>query len=314
MACSARPELGLELVLKPWCPSVRFTLNFNDYLLLNFLRSAYFLSFPVVLGAVLSNRMAARLSDVDPVHWATPIMLGLIVFIIYTVDRLLDVRKSSLAAAGRYQPLTARHEFHRKHALTLWKAVAVATGLALVLTFFLPGSLIRFGLVLGAVCAIYVGIVFRLPARHPALLLKEPLVAILYTAGVWGSVWVQRPSISYIDVLEGLMFLGIAFQNLLLFAVMEQLETPGQPLFSLATAWGLASCDLILRWLTFIIVLSAFAICFLTSDRFAQRSALMLSLMSLTLYGIQRYPDYFLRNERYRWLGDGVFWMPVLVL
>jgi hypothetical protein len=40
----------------------------------------------------------------------------------------------------------------------------------------------------------------------------------------------------------------------------------------------------------------------------------MLGLMSLTLYGIQRYPAYFLRHERYRWLGDGVFWLPALVL
>lgn len=256
--------------------------------------------------------MAARLSDVDPVHWATPIVLGLIVFIIYTVDRLLDVRKNSIDASS--QPLTARHAFHGQHAALLWRIVVAAVLLALGLTFFLPASVIWFGVVVGAICAVYVGVVFRLPTRHPALLLKEPLVAILYTAGVWGSVWVQRSSITYIDILEGAMFLGIAFQNLLLFAIMEQLQTPEQPLFSLATAWGLENCSSFIRWLTLGVVLSAFAICFFTSDRFAQRSALMLSLMSLTLYGIQRYPTYFLKHDRYRWLGDGVFWMPVLVL
>lgn len=287
-------------------------LIFNEYLLLTLLRSLYYLSFPVVIGAVLSNRMAARLSDVDPVHWATPIVLGLVVFIIYTVDRLLDVRKNRIDASS--QPLTARHAFHQQRAPLLWRTVVVAALLALVLTFFLPESVIRFGVVVGVICAIYVGVVFRLPTRHPALLLKEPLVAILYTAGVWGSIWVQRPSITSVDVVEGLMFLGIAFQNLLLFAVMEQLQTPEQPLFSLATAWGLENCGSIIRWLTLGVVLSAFAICFFTSDRFAQRSALMLSLMSLTLYGIQRYPAYFLKHERYRWLGDSVFWMPVLVL
>ncbi|MFD2933464.1 UbiA prenyltransferase family protein [Spirosoma flavum] len=280
--------------------------------MLNYLRNVYYLSFPVVVGAVLSNRMASRLSDVEPVHWATPIVLALVVFIIYTVDRLLDIRKPN--ADYPNQPLTARHQFHRTHAQVLWRVVIGATSLAFVLTFFLPGSVVKFGIVLGGICAAYVGAVFRLPARHPALLLKEPLVAMLYAAGVWGSVWVQRPSVSSIEIAEGLMFLGIAFQNLILFAVMEQLETPDQSLFSLATAWGLDSCDLILRWLTFVIVLTGFALCFITTDRFAQRSALMLALMSLTLYGIQRYPDYFLRNERYRWLGDGVFWMPILVL
>ncbi|GAB4023577.1 hypothetical protein GCM10028808_74390 [Spirosoma migulaei] len=280
--------------------------------MLSYIRNAYYLSFPVVIGAVLSNRMATRLSDVDPIHWATPIVLALVVFIIYTVDRLLDVRKDELNASR--QPLTARHRFHRQYAAILWWVVIGAAGLAFILTFFLPSSVIKFGIVLGGICIAYVGAVFRLPSHHPALLLKEPLVATLYAAGIWGSVWVQRPTISNVDITECLMFTGIAFQNLLLFAIMEQLEAPNQPQFSLATEWGADRCDVILRWLTFLIIAAGLALCFLTNDRFAQRSALMLALMSLTLYGIQRYPDYFIKNERYRWLGDGVFWMPALVL
>ncbi len=259
------------------------------------------------MGAVLSNRMAARLSDVEPVHWATPIVLALVVFIIYTVDRLFDVRKPGIN-------MTPRHRFHYQYASLLWGAVVGVAGLALILTFFIPGSVIKFGLVLGILCSAYVGAVFRLPARHPALLWKEPLVAVFYSVGVWGSVWVQRPAVSGLEITEFLMFLGIAFQNLLLFAVMEQLESPDQAEFSLATEWGQVRCELILRWLTFSIVTAGFVLCFVTDDRFAQRSALILALMSLTLYGIQRYPAYFLKNERYRWLGDGVFWMPALVL
>nr|WP_093823767.1 hypothetical protein [Spirosoma endophyticum] len=280
--------------------------------MLTYLRTLYYLSFPVVIGAVLSNRMVTRLSDVDPIHWATPVVLALVVFVIYTVDRLLDVRKYTVDPSS--QPMTARHRFHQRYATLLWTVVGIAAGLALVLTFFLPGSVVKFGLVLGGICVAYVGAVFRLPARHPALLLKEPLVAVLYAVGIWGSVWVQRTTVSKVEIAEFLMFLGIAFQNLLLFAVMEQHETPDQSTFSLATVWGEERCELILNWLTAVIVATGFTLCFLTTDRFAQRSALMLGLMSLTLYVIQRYPAYFLRNERYRWLGDGVFWMPALVL
>lgn len=280
--------------------------------LLNSIRTVYYLSFPVVMGAILSNRMATRLSDITPVHWATPVVLALAVFIVYTVDRLLDIQKPN-------RPFTTRHRFHHRHAPLLWRIVAGAALLALGLTFSLPGSVVRFGLVLGGVCAAYVGAVFRLPARHPALLLKEPLVALLFSAGIWGSVWVQRPAISGIEIAEALLFVGIAFQNLILFDVMEKQEMsglvqPGKAAFSLATEWGDDRCDRLLRWLAFTTVASSLALCFVTPDRFAQRSALMLGLMSLTLYGIQRYPAYFLRNERYRWLGDGVFWLPALVL
>lgn len=280
--------------------------------LLSFIRTAYYLSFPVVMGAVLSNRMAARLSDVLPVHGATPVVLALAVFIIYTVDRLLDVRRPD-------RPFTPRHRFHHRHAPLLWRVVAGVVALALLLTFFLPGSVIRFGLMLGGICAAYVGAVFRLPARHPALLLKEPLVALLFSAGIWGSVWVQRPTVSGIEIAEALLFVGVAFQNLILFDVMEHRELPrgsqpGKTAFSLATHWGNDRCDTLLRWMAFGVVVGGLVLCFITPDRFAQRSALMLGLMSLTLYGIQRYPAYFLQNERYRWLGDGVFWLPALVL
>ena len=251
--------------------------------------------------------MAARLSDVVPVHWATPIVLALVVFVIYTVDRLLDVQKPD-------KPQTARHRFHYRYAPLLWRVVGVAVLLAFVLVFFLPGSVVRFGIVLGGVCAAYVGAVYRLPARHPALLLKEPLVALLYSAGIWGSVWVQRPAVRGVEVAEFLLFTGIAFQNLLLFSVMEPHDLPEQTDFSLATEWGDARCNVVLRWLTAVITVAGLTVCFLTDDRFAQRSALMLVLMSLTLFVIQRYPDYFRKNERYRWLGDAVFWFPALVL
>lgn len=284
----------------------------------NRLRPLYtfnYLSLPVVLGAVLSNRMAARLSDVVPIHWATSVVLALVVWIIYTVDRLLDVRKAS-------GPQTPRHTFHRTHANLLGQIVAGAALLAGILVFFLPKPVWKFGLVLGGICAGYVLAVFRLPTRHPALLLKEPLVAILFSAGVWGSVWAQRASISAVEWTEGLMFTAIAFQNLLLFDLFEQTEpyTGARP-YSLATAWGSMACDQILRWLTFGVVAAAFGICLMADNgsvggglRFAQRSALMLGIMSVVLYVIQRYPGYYSKHERYRWLGDAVFWLPALVL
>lgn len=271
------------------------------------LRNAYYLSLPVVFGAVLSNKMAARLSDVTPVHWATPVVLAVAVFIIYTLDRLLDIQKSGY-------PQTPRHQFHQHYEPLLWRVLLGVAVLGIVLAFFLPKSVVKFGIVLGGVCAAYVAAVYRLPERHPALLLKEPLVAILYSVGVWGSVWVQRSETNGIEIAQFFMFLSIAFQNLLLFAVMENREQPQRPAFSLATELGLERSDTVLRWLTFLVIATGLTLCFLTEDRFAQRSAIMLAIMSLTLYGIQRYPAYFLKHERYRWLGDAVFWFPALVL
>ena len=277
------------------------------------LRPAIYLSLPVVLGAVLSNRMAARLSDVDPVHWATTPVLAIVVWMIYTTDRLLDIRH----APG---PITARHRFHAEHADLLWGGIGGLGAVGVILVFFLPMSAIRFGAILGFFCLTYVLTVYLFRDRHPALVVKEPLVALFFTAGIWGTVWVQREAIGWPFKVQALLFLGIAFQNLLLFSVFEQRDAAGSATsVSLATVWGPGRCDAVLRWLTFVIVAGAFALCFNADDsgggaRFSQRSSLMLGIMSLVLYVIQRYPAYFLKNNRYRFVGDAVFWLPALVL
>ncbi|MEZ0486929.1 hypothetical protein [Fibrella aquatica] len=277
------------------------------------LRPAIYLSLPVVLGAAFSNRMAARLSEVDPVHWATTPVLAIVVWVIYTLDRLLDVR-------DRNRPLTARHRFHADNVDLLWGAVGGLGAVAAILVFFLPPPVVRFGAGLGFVCAAYILIVYRLRDQHPAMVAKEPLVALLFTAGIWGTVWVQREAIGWPFKVQTVLFLVIAFQNLLLFSVFEQKEaTPASGSVSLATAWGIRRCDTILRWLTFVSIAGAFAICFGADDsgggsRFSQRASLMMGIMSLVLYAIQRYPTYFLKNNRYRFVGDAVFWLPALVL
>jgi hypothetical protein len=270
-------------------------------------KTAYYLSIPVVIGAVFSHRMAVRLAGPDPVHWATWPVLALVVWAIYTADRLLDIRKPNGAD-------TPRHRFHRQHAKRLWQVVVGALVVAGGLALFLPGGVIRFGVVLALICAGYVLVVFQLPARHWALLLKEPLVAVLFSAGVWGSVWAQRPTVSGIEIATAALFTAIACQNLLLFSVFELRETPQRTAFSLATAWGVERCETTLRWLTIVLIISSLSVCFLTEDRFTQRTALILGLMSIALFGIGQYPVWFLKNERYRWLGDLVFWMPALVL
>lgn len=277
------------------------------------LRPAIYLSLPVVLGAVFSNRLAARLSDVDPVHWATTPLLAIVVWMIYTTDRLLDIRHASGA-------LTNRHRFHVAHADLLWGAVGGLGAIGIILVFFLPTPVIRFGAALCIGCVAYVLTVYQLRDRHPALVVKEPLVALLFTAGIWGTVWVQRAAIGWPFKVQTVLFLGIAFQNLLLFSIFEQKEATGaSTTISLATTWGLSRCDTILRWLTFVVVAGAFALCFTADDsgggaRFSQRASLMLGIMSLVLYAMQRYPAYFLKNNRYRFIGDAVFWLPALVL
>lgn len=275
-----------------------------------YFQTAHYLSLDVVVGAVFSHIMVARLPDGHrPVDWATTLLLGICVFVIYAADRLYDARKGLLAGAQ----LTLRHRFHAENHPLLVRVLLGLAAVCVVLLFWLPKSVIFFGIGLALISGVYVWGVSRLPASNRKLIWKEPAVTLVYTVGVWGSSWVQKPTLGWSEIGLGILFLMIVFQNLLLFSVMEAYEFPDSS-FSLATNWGFDRSDRVLRTLTVVVTVLALVIFFLANDRFAQRAAVIEGMMSAVLYVIQRYPNRFLVNERYRWIGDGVFWLPVLIL
>ncbi|MFC5409829.1 hypothetical protein ACFPMF_10955 [Larkinella bovis] len=275
-----------------------------------YLQTAHYLSLDVVVGAVVSHIMAARLPDGNrPVDWATTVLLGICVFLIYAADRLYDIRKATFSQA----PLTARHRFHAENRRLLLRVLMGLVAVCVILIFWLPKSVILFGSALALISGAYLWIVSRLPVANKKLAWKEPTVTLLYTVGVWGSSWAQKPTLGWSEIGLGLLFLLIVFQNLLLFSVMEAYEFPDSS-FSLATIWGFDKSDAALRTLAVVITVLALVIFFLADDRFAQRAAVIEGAMSAVLYAIQRYPNQYLTNERYRWIGDGIFWLPVLIL
>ena len=66
-----------------------------------YLKRAHWLSLDVVAGAMLTHTIAQRLPDGHgKVSWASTLLVGISVFAIYVIDRLLDNLKSNYAAAS----------------------------------------------------------------------------------------------------------------------------------------------------------------------------------------------------------------------
>ncbi|MRS61731.1 hypothetical protein GJJ30_10575 [Larkinella terrae] len=274
------------------------------------LRKAHYLSLDVVVGAVISHIMVARLPDGHrPVGWATTLLLAICVFVIYAVDRLYDVHKSLTTNSE----MTIRHRFHAENRLVLRQVLLGLVAVCAILLFWLPKSVILFGTGLALFSGAYVWGVSRLGVSNSKLAWKEPAVTLAYTVGVWGSSWAQKPTIGWSEIGLGVLFLFIVFQNLLLFSVMESYEFPDTA-YNLATILGFDRSDVVLRTITVVVTVLALVIFFMADDRFAQRAAVIEGMMSAVLYLIQRYPNRFLTDERYRWIGDGIFWLPVLIL
>ncbi len=264
------------------------------------LQRIHWLNLDVVAGAVLSAAAGSKLPDGrgEINYWAL-LSLGFTTWFIYTLDRLLDIRRKPV-------PNTPRHQFHVKNASILWKATITTGVLAAAITPFLPLSLIRWGLILTGVVALYLFMVNRLGLKSKWYFLKEPITALVYMGGVWGVAFANKADITWQDKSLAVMFGLIAFQNLLLFSWMETQEGKlSSPNFASIFREGLPK---IVNFLILAALLTLFLSINLTEILpYQRRFAFTEILMSLALLKIRYDSEFFLKNQRYRWIGDGVF-------
>jgi hypothetical protein len=262
---------------------------------LKFYRLLNLLSLDVAAGAVIGSLFFAKIFWTVP-SFSSLISLGLTVWIIYTADRLLDIRKLTVEAASE------RHRFHQRHQKKLIYWLLVVSTIDFVFIFFLPANIIRYGMLLALAVAIYM--VFR----NRIYILKEFLIAVLYTAGVILPAWPsnQMTSEQYLSIL---LFFQIAVINLIVFSWCEKENDLKDKQISLATLLDERMIRFILTSL-FLIAFSIGSYMFILPVYYM--IPLVLIAMTTTLFLIYLRKDFFAQNDQYRLLGDAVFILPLV--
>ncbi|GAB2777589.1 hypothetical protein GCM10027275_20910 [Rhabdobacter roseus] len=266
----------------------------------------HWLSLDVVAGAVVCHLAANHLPNGrTPTHGWVTLVLALVVFGIYSLDRLLDNRRPG-------QPVTPRHTFSRTYESQIGKALLGVLLLAACLSWLIPRELWAFGAGMVALVALYLWLVSRLPVKSHRQALKEPLTSFIYAAGVWGSTWFLGDELSWESVVLGTLFFIITLQSLLLFSHFESLRY--REVYNLARWLQRKRTVSILNGITLLAGLCCLTVCLLTDYRYVQRLAVMLLVMSLAHLWMLRNPEKIIHNERFRMWGELVFVIPVLVL
>ena len=139
--------------------------------LLNAYRLLNILSIDVALGAVCSSIWLADYFQVELRIYAY-LALGITVWIIYTIDHLMDAKRIPHQAASK------RHQFHQKYFMPLVIITGVFILVDAVLVFFVRESIFYSGVIFSAVIAVY--LVFNKWLGH----LKDFFVALLYSGGI----------------------------------------------------------------------------------------------------------------------------------
>ena len=150
--------------------------NFNPF---PFLRLLNTLSIDVIIGSVLSSFLVVKLLNIEP-GWAFWIILPVSVWIIYTLDHIIDAYRLKKQAS------TYRHIFHFQYLKPILIIIGVISILDLfVILFWLEKEIIYFGLILSVATIVYL-LLIHLIGKKSSFLPKEILVSTIYTCGIWG--------------------------------------------------------------------------------------------------------------------------------
>lgn len=276
--------------------------------LIKFLKILHLLSFDVVLGAVICNIMFWKLNKTPPVNLFTVVViLGFSVWIIYILDRLLDNNKIDLTP-------TERHIFHQQNAKVLWYFIGLLTLICAVLVVYLPKNIIIFGITILSITGIYLLIISKISSKNNFQHYKEPITAFVYMSGVFGTTVLSNLHLFSLRI--GFVFLLIVFQNLLLFSLLEFKKN--STVINLASYIGMKKSSLFIILLACVVSGFGFISIFNSSAfiyfKYERNVFLIEILMSLILLMINQFDSFFLTNDRYRWVGDGIFLLPLLII
>ena len=269
----------------------------------------HFFNLDIVLGALASSCMAARLFVASP-GWSWWLALALTVWLLYMGDHFLD--------AWKYRNNSHRdlHQFIFKNRKFLLWLMAVVTIVDLVLIFnFLERSLLQYALLLAGLVLLFYAMrhLFR---KHRVLFIPgEIFVLFLYLAGTWFGPYVFRSGeLQTSDALVAIMFAAVLLMNLGIISLYDISLDSRLGIASLARTLGQKSTKNLLLTLgiaIYLLLLLQFLVFGL--DRHTMY-ALILTGMATILLIILFFPSFFGKNDYYRRTADAVLYMGLLSL
>lgn len=263
--------------------------------LVKFYRLLNTLSIDVMLGSVCGALMFAKMLKVTLLPYGIA-ALALSVWIIYTIDHLLDAKVVTGSAS------TTRHRFHQHYFIILLFAMLLAIAIVIVLLFFIRVQVLYGGLLLIAAVTLY--LLLHRYLKIP----KEILISVLYTCGVLlPSFMVTSLSLQALPHPIILMFMLSALANLLVFSWYDYEKDTQDGFKSIAITWGKSRTHLMVWLIGFISI----GLCWWAKDSTA-------ALLNFSMIAVQviliSFPSFFAKQERYRLVGDAAFMLPLLYL
>ena len=237
-------------------------------------------------------------------HWATVVLLGLCVWLIYTFDHLNDARNIPHEAS------TERHRFHQKHFKWLTALCIFVLLLSAFFLFMIPPVTVVWGVALSCLVLGYFLLLYLLKLKSSYH--KEITIAMLYSAGILlPSLSLYNGHIGWNVLVIFIQFVLLAFTNLVTFSVYEIDSDERDYSPSLARIFGEQFTRILLSVIVVVQVLLC-VVLLLINYFFLLESVLfvMVTLMGSIVF----FKQFYIRASLYRIVGDAVFLLPLSAL
>ena len=269
------------------------------------LNKAQVLSLDVISGSCLTSWLVASFLNTN-VSLVVYLALGLSVWLIYTLDHLIDAYEIKIVAR------TERHRFHQKyfkHLAYIWLFVALLN--LVLIAFYLPQETIRLGLLASVFVAAHVIMVKVAGSRNHYLVQKEISVAINFTIGVMvGPVSFLKDFDWTVMFIFTEIFL-LALLNLIEFSWFDFEEDKSQEQTSIAILLGKSKARHLLLVLLILGLLLLIIGFIMFHPKWIHVNLFIIYSVFLSLYS---FPAYFKTANRYRRWGDLIFSSPLIFL
>jgi hypothetical protein len=242
------------------------------------------------------------------VGWAAYSALMLTVWLIYTLDHLID------AIRIPHQAHTARHRFHQQYFKTLVIISFLVLMIDIVCVSYLNPVIFYQGFIVSLLVAGHLLFGFFEAIKKWRFFQKEGRIAFIYTLGVSFAPFSIAEHWEFTQSFPiRLQVFLIAFVNLLLISYFEADSDQADRQASLALQIGKQQLKYLIISLIIFQFLAAFILIFIvlyTKPLFSVIPSLMMLCLALTFIS-RHFTQHF---ERYRALSDAVFFFPFLLI
>jgi hypothetical protein len=272
-------------------------------------RYFHFLSLDIVLGALATSALAAKLFLANPgwVWWAA---LAMTVWVLYMGDHLLDAWKN------RKKPLRELHVFINKNRkVFIWFLGLVSAADMLLVFNFLNKEMFKAALVLSGGVLLFYAMRHIFKKNRLLFIPGEAFVLLIYLAGTWMGPYITRGvGLESAHGMILIMMAGVLLMNLGVISLYDMHLDSRMGIASLARILGKKQTrNLLLGAGISIYLLLVLQFMVFDTDRYTQL-ALILAGMSTILLLVLLLPAWFRSRDLYRWTADAVLFMGLLSL